>query len=201
MSVAVGQNGVASDVNNLGHFIAGEALSTGDAVSLNYADYKIYKASAAAFDHRLNFIGFCIAGVSSGAAVNVNVLTVVNEKTGLTANTDYYLSDTQGAISTSAGTYHRIIGRAVTTSKLLRKRGVVSKPFNAGTGGTVPCDGYFNVKSSSNAGSTRIITDGVSIDFGTSATGIPARMGTSYSCNYASGGALVFVVFDFGGFM
>jgi hypothetical protein len=126
MSVKTGQNADPSDINNINHFVAGESISSGDAVSLNYSDYKVYKASASAFDHRLNFVGFAMAAATLNNPVQVNVLTVVNEKTGLTANTTYYLSNTQGAIGTSAGTYERIIGRSVSTTKLIRKRGIVT---------------------------------------------------------------------------
>ena len=85
-------------------YTAGEAIAAGDAVALDLSDNKIYKASASAWAYRINFIGFAIAGGSSGASVPVNDTPIVAEKTGLTSGAMYYLSDTQGAIATSAGT-------------------------------------------------------------------------------------------------
>lgn len=195
MSIQSGQNALASEMSNIGHFVAGETISANDAVSLNYSDYKIYKASAAAFDHRLNFIGFALAGASSGAAVNINTANVVNEKTGLTSNTLYYLSNTQGAISTSAGTYERLIGRTVTTSKIIRKRGMVAlNAISIASSGTAPCDGalYFTV----GGGSNYTITSG-SVSGGEDETaGFMIPMGRPYS----SVGSAWFIPIDFGGF-
>lgn len=201
MSVNTSQNALASDINNIGHFVAGEAISSGDAVSLNYSDYKIYKASAAAFDHRLNFIGFAMAAAALNGAVSVNVLTVVNEKTGLTANTIYYLSNTQGAIGTAAGTFERIIGRSVSTTKLIRKRGFVSPVMSVSLDtGTVPCDGILHMNDGDTSiGSSTI--DGVSVPV-RHGFWAPIRMGKTFDRgNFSgSGNATRFVITDFGGF-
>jgi hypothetical protein len=103
-------------------YTAGEAISAGDAVALDLSDNKIYKASASAWSYRINFIGFAIAGGSSGASIPVNDTSVVAEKTGLTAGSMYYLSNTQGAISTSSGTIGRRIGRATSTTRINRPK-------------------------------------------------------------------------------
>lgn len=203
MSVNTSQNALASDINNIGHFVAGEAISSGDAVSLNYADYKIYKASAAAFDHRLNFIGFAMAAASLGAGVSVNVLTVVNEKTGLTADTIYYLSNTQGAIGTSAGTYERIIGRSVSTAKIIRKRGVVNASaiaLSRATTYTAPTHVQllFNGSNVADSGN-RFILNGVS--YSNDAAGCAILWaGMTFNHDTAGGTRTDAYLLDFGGF-
>lgn len=103
-------------------FTAGEAGSAGDALALNLSDKKVYKASASAWAYRLNFIGFAISDYTSGGSVPVNVTQIVSEKTGLTSGSYYYLSDTNGAISTSPGTISRKIGLATSTTRIWRPK-------------------------------------------------------------------------------
>lgn len=172
-------NGIieAKEHNLIDHFDAGETISEGDAVALDYSDYKIYKASAAAFNARLNFIGFAMENGALDSPIQVNTRTYATEKTGLTANTTYYLSDTQGAISTSAGTIERQIGRSVSTSEIIRKRGVVSPPISQGSA-TAPCDLYAQGKDA--VASASITTDGVTVG-GDYSTGVFVRMGDTFS--------------------
>ncbi len=134
------QNGQPTDA---GYFIptytAGEDVSQGDTLAYNSSDGKVYKASASAWAYRINFIGFAVTSALNGNPVPVNEMPIVREKTGLTANTDYYLSDTNGAIATSAGTIERKVGRALTTSLIRRpKNGApvsayISRAFSAST--------------------------------------------------------------------
>jgi hypothetical protein len=120
-------------------YTAGEAISAGDAVALDLSDDKIYKASASAWAYRINFIGFAISGGASGAGIPVNDTSVVAEKTGLTAGSMYYLSDTQGAIATTAGTIERKIGRATSTTRIKRPKngapvsGLISRALSSAT--------------------------------------------------------------------
>jgi hypothetical protein len=120
MAIKQGENANASAFTP--SFTAGEAISAGDAVALNLSDNKIYKASASAWAYRLNFIGFAIDSIASGDSGLVNIQPIVTEKTGLTSGSMYYLSDTQGAISTSAGTIARKIGRALSSGILYRPK-------------------------------------------------------------------------------
>jgi hypothetical protein len=80
---------------------------------------KIVKSSALADDFRANgWLGFVIGATSRGDDAQVQ-FTDFFETTGLTAGSVYYLSDTDGEISSSAGTQTRKVGLAVSTTKLL----------------------------------------------------------------------------------
>jgi hypothetical protein len=120
-------------------YTAGEAIAAGDAVALDLSDNKIYKASASAWAYRINLIGFAISGGASGASIPVNDTSIVAEKTGLTAGSMYYLSDTQGAIATSAGTIERRIGRAISATRIKRPKngaaasGLISRSLSSAT--------------------------------------------------------------------
>jgi hypothetical protein len=78
-----------------------------------------YKASGASFDYRLNFIGFATSSVSTGQNLTINTSSKYSS-TGLTPGA-YYLSDTPGEISTSAGTISRWVGEAISTTLLHRR--------------------------------------------------------------------------------
>lgn len=82
---------------------------------------QIYKADASLNDvHANNFIGFANEAITSGQAGSVTVSGLVT-LTGLTAGAQYFLSDTDGAIATTAGTVSRKVGNAISTTKLLIK--------------------------------------------------------------------------------
>lgn len=68
-----------------------------------------------------NFIGFAQSSVSAGQSVSVVVSGIVSNLSGLTPGTTYYLSDTGGAITTSAGSISRKVGLAVSATELLIK--------------------------------------------------------------------------------
>ena len=65
-----------------------------------------------------NFIGFASSSITSGSSGSV-VVSGSLTTSGLTAGMLYYLSDTRGAISSSAGSVTRKIGISLTTTKLL----------------------------------------------------------------------------------
>lgn len=131
MTLVAGQDILVSDI--LPYFQAGEAIASGDAVAYDYSDGKIYKASAASFNARLNFIGFALAAIASGSSDYINI-TAIDKRT-VVDKTIYYLSDTQGALSTAAGTISRRVGVGMGTTALFRwKNGTpVSPPFTVGT--------------------------------------------------------------------
>lgn len=87
--------------------------------------YQIVKASAAAFNARLNFVGFALSTVSAAGLVSIENMLIHNG-TGYTASTNYYLSNTAGALATTPGTYERLVGRAISTTRMIRARGFVS---------------------------------------------------------------------------
>lgn len=65
-----------------------------------------------------NFLGFASASVTAGNSVTVNMVGVDNNQTGLTVNDSYYLTNTNGVISTSAGTNSKKVGIAVTSTMI-----------------------------------------------------------------------------------
>jgi len=89
---------------------------------LNTEAGKIYKADAS-FNNEFanNFIGFATESVSSTESCLVNIGGLDDSQTGLTVGVTYYLSNTSGAIATSAGSQSRKVGLAVSASELLIK--------------------------------------------------------------------------------
>jgi len=128
MSIITGQEAKADHF--IPTFTAGEAIAAGDAVALDLSDNKVYKASASAWGWRINFIGFAQGAATTNNPCVVNTTSVVTEKTGLTSGSDYFLSNTDGAIATSAGTISRKIGRAFATNRIYRpKNGTPVSPY------------------------------------------------------------------------
>lgn len=83
---------------------------------------RVIKTSAFSNNAAANaVVGVALAGVSSGASVDVDINPVAT-LSGLTTGSTYYLSDTEGSIGTSAGTNSRKIGLALSTTELLMKR-------------------------------------------------------------------------------
>ena len=69
-----------------------------------------------------NFIGFVNTTVAAGTSVVVTLGNIANTLSGLTVNSTYYLSDTAGAISTSAGTNSKKVGMAISATEILIKQ-------------------------------------------------------------------------------
>jgi hypothetical protein len=68
-----------------------------------------------------NFIGFAEESGTEGQSKNVVVTGINSSLTGLTVGATYYLSDTAGAIATSAGTVSRKIGIAISATEIILK--------------------------------------------------------------------------------
>lgn len=68
-----------------------------------------------------NFIGFAKETKSAGQSCKTYLTSLADGLVGLTTGVLYYLSDTLGAISTSAGTVSRKIGISISTSRILIK--------------------------------------------------------------------------------
>lgn len=99
---------------------AGENLTANDIIYFKESDQKWYKADAdltTTFDQLQ--IGIAQSTVLTGATVQVAISGPVSGFTGLTAGSKYYLSNTAGAITTTAGTYSVFIGWALSTTSLL----------------------------------------------------------------------------------
>lgn len=81
----------------------------------------VYKAEADKTDSYTNFIGFATETVASLASLPVNVGGIVESLSGLSIGSTYFLSDTAGAIATTAGTNSVKIGTAISTTEILIK--------------------------------------------------------------------------------
>ena len=121
-------------------YTAGEAISAGDAVALDLSDNKIYKASASAWAYRINFIGFAIAGGSSGAEPSRSMTRRSSpRRQAWPRDRCTTFSNTQGAIATSAGSIERRIGRATSTTRIKRPKngtpvsGLISRAMSSAT--------------------------------------------------------------------
>ena len=101
--------------------IAGEAVAAGDWVFFDTSDQEWYLIDAdTAAEVDAAYIGVALGTGSDGVAITGGVQTAgVYTTTGLTAGAVYYLSNTAGEISSSAGTTERAIGVALSTTKLL----------------------------------------------------------------------------------
>lgn len=88
------------------------------------SDSKVYKCDAS-FDTSVAnaFIGFARASATSGNLCSIQCGDLYTNPAGLSNLTlgDYYVSDTAGSISSTAGTVSRKVGVAVSATKLLIK--------------------------------------------------------------------------------
>jgi len=82
----------------------------------------IYKADSSFSDeYATNFIGFASESVSATESCLVNIGGIDDNQTGLITGATYYLSDTPGAIATSAGSVSKKVGIAVSATEILIK--------------------------------------------------------------------------------
>lgn len=82
---------------------------------------KLYKAEADspyAYYYN-NFVGFAGSSVSAAANVDLGYTGIMDGFSGLTPGAVYYLSNTDGLISTTPGSNSVKVGKALTTTKLL----------------------------------------------------------------------------------
>lgn len=99
---------------------SGEALTANDIGYFKESDQKWYKADAdltATFDQLQ--LGIVKSTVAINSGVSIAISGPVGGFTGLTAGSKYYLSNTAGAVTTTAGTYSVFIGWALSTTSLL----------------------------------------------------------------------------------
>jgi len=111
---------VTFDKQIIGNQTAGENLTVNDIIYFKESDQRWYKADAdltTTFDQLQ--IGIAQSTVLTGATVQIAISGPVSGFTGLTAGSKYYLSNTSGAITTTAGTYSVFIGWALSTTSLL----------------------------------------------------------------------------------
>lgn len=82
---------------------------------------RIYRANATANIYTDSFVGFLMANGISGGTGTVIHSGVVSLLTGLTTGTTYFLSNTSGTISISAGTVSKKVGLSTSSTSLLIK--------------------------------------------------------------------------------
>ena len=68
-----------------------------------------------------NFIGFAAQSASVGTNCTVNVGGIDNNQTSLTVGVEYYLANSNGGLSTSAGSNSRKVGLSLSTTTILIK--------------------------------------------------------------------------------
>ena len=118
-------------------FIAGETISTGDAVYVNSSGY-LYKSIATGFT-QASSVGVAVDAGSSGALIRVNTDAVYAAASGLTAGEYRYISlltsgqnvpyttwASELAFTAYDGAYLAVLGRATSTTTLEVE---ISKPL------------------------------------------------------------------------
>lgn len=116
--------------------VAGETLALGNAVYLKTADQRWWKADASATNTSVGVqIGFADSVATAGTAVNILIQGYEKNLSGLSAGSDYFLTNTPGTISTTAGTNRVLIANAVSATLLLVES-ISTKAQNAGNSGT-----------------------------------------------------------------
>jgi len=102
---------------------AGEALdgtTNPVAVYQKSSDGKVYKTDANTSGETVdNFVGFVVDSVSSGNDADIHTGYYLDGFSGLTVGDTIYLSDTDGAISQTAGTNEKAIGVAISTTEIM----------------------------------------------------------------------------------
>jgi len=109
----------SSQEEQLEEYVLGENIAANSAVYLKASDGKIWKCDASFSDERLgSFIGFIYETGTTGQTKKVWIMGVASGFTGLTAGSEYYISNTPGGMATSAGDYEKVVGIAVSTTEI-----------------------------------------------------------------------------------
>ena len=100
---------------------AGETVAAGDLVYFKTSDQEWYLADASVASEVENVaMGFALGSGTDGAGISNGIqISGTFTTTGLTAGSTYYATDTAGTIGTTAGTTNRVVGVALSTTKLL----------------------------------------------------------------------------------
>ncbi len=108
-------------LNNYRDFTLGETITASPtAVYLKASDGKVWKTTATPFGENIdNFVGFTKEAGNADDVKKVQIEGKVSGFSGLTVGVNYYLSDTAGVISSTVGTYEKLIGIAISATELL----------------------------------------------------------------------------------
>jgi hypothetical protein len=145
---------------------AGESVSAGELVYFKTSDQEWYKTDAdtAATVDGVQ-LGIALGSGTDGVSITGGVqISGTYTTTGLTAGATYYASNTGGAISSSAGTTSRVVGVALSTTKLLLIP-VTPQSLTGGQTAAVVGGGNFGTPSSTN----KFVTEA----YNASASGLP----------------------------
>lgn len=120
-SIAGYPSGSASSSSNSGSTWSSD---TGDVTFRIYeietVSGKVYASKASqSGDLSNNFIGFAAETASANTEIPIIIAGSDDNQTGLTVAAPYYLSDTEGAISTTPGTVSKKVGISLSTTELL----------------------------------------------------------------------------------
>ena len=99
----------------------------------------VYKTNASN-SAKINFVGFNSAIASSGQYVKINTSGVDGNQASLVGWSQYYLANTDGAISTTPWTYWVVVGKALNGASMLINSlyWIVTQPLLTPTVGTSP---------------------------------------------------------------
>lgn len=140
----------------------------------------------------LKFQGFAVTNGTDGNSMNVQFTGVVSGFTGLDEGVAYWLSDTAGTIQNTPGTYHVLVGIAISTTELLIQKG---KRYFSGNGGDLgTASGSLAVSCGFRPNLVRIYAVGASTSYmstmvATWANGVLTGVGGVYN-EASSGGAV-----------
>jgi hypothetical protein len=112
---------VTFDTQTVGGILAGETIASGDSVYLKESDQRWWLTDADTVATVENVrLGIALGAGTAGVAITGGVLLEgVFTTTGLTAGSRYFLGNTPGARTTTAGTNSMVVGVAYSTTKLL----------------------------------------------------------------------------------
>lgn len=112
-------NNRLEDSTSNGNTLTNVGTATFSNTDVPFTFYNVYKAQADVTGQYEGFIGFALANISEGSIGNVCVGGVVPGFTSIVPGVQYYLSDTAGAVSTSAGSNTRKVAIGFSTTELL----------------------------------------------------------------------------------
>lgn len=192
LSVVAG-GAVSFDQQVVTNQTAGENLTAGNIVYFKESDQKWWKADAdltATFDQLK--LGVALATVSADASVSIGISGPIAQFSGLTLGSRYYLSNTAGGVSTSAGTNRVFLGWALTATTIIFSPREIEIPTGgqrdamAGTTDTPSSTNPFMTRNDNRAGLQKSVTAGATINGAT--LPVPVYQNTTDNQYYACDG-------------
>lgn len=115
--------------------IAGETLTVGQAIYLKTADQRWWRADATSAASSVGVqLGFAESASTAGNSVNILISGPEKNQSSLTPGSDYFLTNTPGTISTTAGTNRVLMGNATSATVLLMQNGSTKGQFAGDSG-------------------------------------------------------------------